>query len=73
MNIFQTIAHRLWGWDYVHWANMFVQRVARVHVDAEGNPFYWQCRNTRVLDKITKESRVVWLTCPPEKYLGDDT
>lgn len=58
----------LFGYDYVAWHNVADQGVARVLIDGRGIVFYWRYRSTRVADRITDPSAVLWLTCPPEKY-----
>ena len=61
----------LFGWDYITWKNIVSQGIARVHVDKNGNVFYWRYKNINVADPILKASDHLWLTCSPEKYLGE--
>lgn len=67
------ILHRLFGWDYIYWENSAASGVARVHVDARGDAYYWRYnyKSTKVLDPIPPMpgTRVRWLTCKPDKYM----
>ena len=65
------IYNYLFGWDYIAWTNSTASGVARVRVAKDGTVFYWRYKNTNVLDKLTDPEQVVWLTCPPNKYLTD--
>lgn len=62
------IYNKLFGWDYIHWANSASQGIARIHVDCNGNAFYWRYKNTKVADPIVSAKHHLWLTCRPEKY-----
>lgn len=61
------------GYDYVAWANVADNGIARVHVDGLGRVFYWRYKSTRVADIIVEPSQVIWLTCSPNKYFGSGT
>lgn len=71
--------NKLFGWDYIYWQNTADQGIARVHVDGEGNPFYYRYKNIGVIGRIpnpkTKlrewEYPPMWLTCLPSKYFKD--
>lgn len=66
------IFNKLFGFDYIYWENTADQGVARVFVTKDGNICYWRYRSTRLLDKITNPSQVVWLTCSPTKYFKEN-
>lgn len=68
------ILHRLFGWDYIYWENTADQGIARVLIDGEGNPFYWRYKITKLADSLVPDKtwvRIMWLTCPPSKYLKE--
>jgi len=62
------ILNKLFGWNYVAWANSADSGIARVHVDGAGQVYYWRYKCTKVLDIIGKPEQVRWLTCPPSIY-----
>ena len=66
------ILHKLFGWDYIYWDGSCDQGVARIHIDGEGNLYYWRYKSIRVLDKIERSEQVTWLTCHPGKYFHSD-
>lgn len=59
----------LFGWDYIAWRNSAASGIARIEVDGRGLVFYWRYKSTRLADVISSPENVLWLTCPPEKYL----
>ena len=59
----------LFGWDYIYWANWADHGISRVLRDAEGNPYYYRYKATKVIDKIIIARQVIWLTCLPSKYM----
>lgn len=61
--------HWLFGWDYVQWSNCADQGVARVHRAYDGRVYYWRYRVPKVADVVAKPEQVLWLTCPPSKYM----
>lgn len=63
------IYNYLFGWDYIQWTNSISQGIARVHVDKNGNVFYWRYKNIKVADPIASAKDYLWLTCSPTKYL----
>ena len=64
------ILHVVFGFDYVYWDNSVDNGIARVYI-YDGNVCYWRYRITHVLDKITKPSQVMWLTCSSSKYFPE--
>jgi hypothetical protein len=64
------LLHLLFGWDYIQWSNCADQGVARVHIDGLGRAYYWRYSSVAVVDIIQDAKQVVWLTCPPQKYMG---
>lgn len=60
--------NKLFGWDYIQWANFCSQGIARVHVDGAGRVFYWRYKSTRLADEVKTPEQVFWLTCTPDKY-----
>ena len=62
------IFNYLFGWDYIVWHNSADDGIARIHVDKNGNVFYWRYKLTKVADPIKKASHFLWLTCEPSKY-----
>jgi len=69
LKMIYKLLNKLFGWDYISWSNFADQGVARVHTSACGKVYYWRYKNTKVADEITNKEQVIWLTCPPEKYL----
>lgn len=67
-----NLLNRVFGWDYIWWKNSVAYGIARVHVDALGNPYYWRYKGTKCLDKINSSNQVVWLTCNPNKYIKNE-
>lgn len=65
------LLNKVFGWDYVAWANTADAGIARVHLDGEGKPYYWQYKLTKVIRQIPNDrhDQVVWLTCSPDKYI----
>lgn len=63
------LKHRLFGWDYIAWRNTADDGVARVHNDGQGATYYWRYPSVKIADRIRDRDQVLWLTCPPEKYL----
>lgn len=70
--LYKTL-NKIFGYDYIAWANSADQGIARVHLDALGNPYYWRYKITKLPDKITDAGQVMWLTCLPSKYLKENT
>lgn len=68
IRVMWKIYNYLFGWDYVTWVNSADQGIARVHVDKNGNVFYWRYKITKISDPIKCAKNHLWLTCPPEKY-----
>lgn len=69
MNLFQWLAHKLFGWDYV----FMDAKTLRVRSDKQGvayclhRPGY--SYNTICIDPTKRHaSDVLWLTCPRHKY-----
>jgi len=62
------ILNYLFGWDYITWKNHFGQGIARVHIDKNGNIFYWRYKSIKVADPIINANNHLWLTCDPIKY-----
>ena len=65
------VLNKAFGWDYIGWKNSVASGVARVYVDGAGRVFYWRYKHTKLIDFITERKTVVWLTCPPEKYIKE--
>jgi|TARA_R110000851_G_scaffold72207_1_gene160168 hypothetical protein len=63
------ILNYLFGFDYIHWKNTIDSGVARIHIDCNGNVFYWKYKNIKFADHIKDASKFLWLTCSPDKYL----
>ena len=63
--------HKLFGWDYIYWSNFAAQGVARVHVNLDGDVWYWRYKNIKLIDKIDKSDQVIWLTCNSYEYIDD--
>lgn len=63
------LLNRLFGWDYIGWKNSAASGIAQVFNDGTGRAFYFRYKNTHVIDQIKMADQVVWLTCPPSKYL----
>jgi len=64
------LKHLIFGWDYIAWSNSSDHGIARVEKDGAGVVWYWRYRNTLLPDRITNPEQVLWLTCPPSKYLA---
>lgn len=64
------LLNRWFGWDYITWGNAIDHGIARVMIDAEGRPFYWQYRATKLPKRIADPAQHIWLTCSPAKYLA---
>lgn len=64
------LKHRLFGWDYIQWRNTCDEGIARVHVDGMGRAYYWRYPSIKVADIIRDPDKVLWLTCPPHKYMA---
>ena len=65
------LLHKLFGWDYVQQSNSVDGGIARIHQDAQGRPYYWRYKSIKVIDRLDELdciTKVVWLTCQPEKY-----
>lgn len=63
-----NVFNYLFGWDYVAWKIGCVQGVSRVFTLPDGKVYYryvW-------FNEVTPTSRVIWLTCKPEKYFKKD-
>ena len=58
----------LLGWDYIYWDNFAASGIARVRLDALGNPYYFRYKAINCIDKIKAPEQVIWLTCHPDKY-----
>ena len=67
------ILHKLFGWDYINIRYPYASisdRIARVYVDGEGNPYYWfHSTATKISDEL---NWITWLTCHPGKYFHSD-
>lgn len=63
------LLNKILGWDYIHWSNSADSGIARVQLDAQQNPYFWQYKASKVLRRIEDPKQVVWLTCMPEKYM----
>ncbi len=65
--------HFWFGWDYIYWTDTVDQGIARVHVNEDGQPYYWRYKNITVMGRITKEriesGSLVFLTGSYEDYL----
>lgn len=68
-NSLYKLLNRLFGWDYIQWANTCAGGVARVHHAGGGKVFYWRYKSTGSADIIRKADQVIWLTCEPSKYI----
>jgi len=62
------LLNKLFGWDYIGWSNSAASGVARVHVDGMRRVWYWRYKGTKVVDIIVDPTKVIWLTCSPNKY-----
>ena len=63
----------LFGWDYVYWKNTCDSGISRVHVTADGTPYYYRYRATNIIDLADGTvSKILWLTCPRSKYYKED-
>ena len=62
------ILNSFFGWDYIYWDNNLDRGIARVHVAAEGNVYYFRYKNIKLIDQINNPKEVMWLTCLPSKY-----
>jgi hypothetical protein len=64
----------MFGWDYIYWQNISGNGIARIHVDAECNPYYYRYKSINLIDKLTKEHiahyGIIFLTCDRKKYVG---
>lgn len=63
------ILNKLFGWDYIYWQNTCAQGIARVYKSPDGIVYYYRYKTTKLIDKITNQKQVIWLTCKPEKYI----
>lgn len=63
--------HWLFGWDYVAWSNCVDVGISRVWVDGMGRLCYWRYLLCDFVDVIVEPNDVIWLTCPPEKYIKE--
>ena len=67
------IFNKLFGWDYINvrYPNSTrLDETVRVHVDGDGNPYYWY---SSTAESINKElDNITWLTCPSSKYIYPD-
>jgi hypothetical protein len=68
----------LFGWDYVYWENSCDHGISRVYKSPDGTVWFYRYKITKVIDTINSEGKtnrfhppVVWLTCRPDKYLGE--
>lgn len=64
------LLNKLFGWDYIHWENCVSSGIARIHIDAEGRPYYWRYKIAKCLDHLDRvpSNEITWLTCKREKY-----
>ena len=62
------LLNKLFGWDYIQWENSADARIARVHVDGMGRVWYWQYKSIKAVEIIVDPTKVIWLTCSPDKY-----
>lgn len=68
------LLNKLFGWDYVHWANFADQGIARLHVSPDGKVWFWRYKSTKVIDILpVRFATVIFLTCRSEKYLPEDS
>ncbi len=63
------ILNKLFGWDFIYWANCASQGVSIIRTDYYGNPYYVWAVGVKV--RITSRDQVMWLTCPSDKYLKE--
>lgn len=63
------ILNKLFGWDYIYWENCADQGTARVYKSPDGIIYYYRYKSTGLIDKITSQKDVIWLTCKAEKYI----
>jgi hypothetical protein len=68
----------IFGWDYIAWHNYADRGISRVRVNLEGKVWFYRYKNTEWIDEIEEPGEVkrkgtfiFWLTCSPEKYLGE--
>jgi hypothetical protein len=61
----------LFRWDYVHWTCVRGREgISKVYVSGEGEP-YITISDTNII-KVDKNTKLIWLTCKREKYLGEE-
>ena len=65
------ILNKIFGWDYIYWENNADQGIARVYVAAGGTIYFFRYKSTNFIDRINKQTEVIWLTCLPSKYFKD--
>lgn len=64
--------NKLFGWDYIYWENFADQGVAKVRKGHNGEVWYYRYWITSCVDRVRNPERVIWLTCHPSKYLGEN-
>lgn len=67
-----SILNFLFGWDNIIWKNSADSGIARIRKDGNGRVWYWRYWAIKYADRVFKADAVIWLTCEPSKYLGDD-
>ncbi len=60
--------HKLFGWDYIYWEEPWASGICRIHIDGEGNPYFYKYKSIKVLNWIKETEYIRWLTCNREKY-----
>ena len=64
--------NKLFGWDYVVWSYKHSDLpgdVSRIIVDQTGTPYIHEY--SEVYRALSDASKIIWLTCKPEKYLKE--
>lgn len=65
--------NKLFGWDYIAWRFKYSGQsggISRVIVDKNETPHIHYYGG--VYKKFSDVTDIVWLTCKPEKYLGNN-
>lgn len=63
------ILSKLFSWDYIYWQNNADQGIARVYKTPDNTVYFYRYKSIGLMDKITNQKQVIWLTCKPEKYI----
>lgn len=66
------LLNKIFGWDYIYWANTADSGVSRVYKNADGVAYYYRYRSIALIDIIYSKTQVIFLTCSSSKYLGED-